>query len=427
MSTLPELQALFNKFDSDGNGKISVTELTRLMEMLAKGTLSPAEIGSLLRKIDKNNDGQVDFMEFVQWIQGGRSRLKKKTTLAKNMEVAAEEIPVDEDTSWPVQLGMTVDIKGSIKRWNLQTGEEVSLMGSRTPAGFRFTSVQSDIEHENLVKKPHKEGSLCCAAVNWSSGACITGAGDNTLKLWSQDGSVDRTFVCKGTEGAPLCVQVSWQKMLMICGTTGCLLKMFQLDDAAATSASQRCEGSDGVNCLDVEWDKRRVVCGSGNNVVLWDYAASKTSTKTLGAHTDTVTALCVDWQQDVAISGSLDRTFCYWDLKTCTKLRSVNHAGAIRCMAGASPYDSVITGDSEGVLRVWDSKSCVCVKKLTGHKDAVLSMSKVESGYMASVGRDATLRLWDLSEGVEKNMMQLGEVIEGNWGIAVSIKPPDI
>lgn len=64
------LQAAFNVFDKDGDGKISAEELREVLDPHTTGKLcSQAEhaerIAEIIRQADKNGDGQIDFQEFA--------------------------------------------------------------------------------------------------------------------------------------------------------------------------------------------------------------------------------------------------------------------------------------------------------------------------------------------------------------------------
>lgn len=50
-----------SQFDSDGDGQISLGELREAMKKLMGEQLNHREIDEILRDIDLNGDGQVDF------------------------------------------------------------------------------------------------------------------------------------------------------------------------------------------------------------------------------------------------------------------------------------------------------------------------------------------------------------------------------
>ena len=59
----------FTKFDHDRSGKLSVAEISELLskgQQYGLGTLAPDEtqVKAMVAKLDKNDDGEVDFDEF---------------------------------------------------------------------------------------------------------------------------------------------------------------------------------------------------------------------------------------------------------------------------------------------------------------------------------------------------------------------------
>ena len=61
-----ELQDTFQYNDMDGDGKIVPDEFVQMMEALGAG-LSNAEARVGFAEIDSNDDGLIDFEEFVAW------------------------------------------------------------------------------------------------------------------------------------------------------------------------------------------------------------------------------------------------------------------------------------------------------------------------------------------------------------------------
>ncbi|CAL1602113.1 unnamed protein product [Knipowitschia caucasica] len=66
MIGVKELRDAFKEFDSDGDGQISLGELREAMKKLMGEQLHHREIDEILRDVDLNGDGEVDFEEFVR-------------------------------------------------------------------------------------------------------------------------------------------------------------------------------------------------------------------------------------------------------------------------------------------------------------------------------------------------------------------------
>jgi len=71
-----EMRDAFEEFDADGNGLISASELKAVLDQLAKGEeensdggdedVSMEDVEEMIKMVDRNGDGQIDFEEFVQ-------------------------------------------------------------------------------------------------------------------------------------------------------------------------------------------------------------------------------------------------------------------------------------------------------------------------------------------------------------------------
>ncbi len=60
------IRSVFKYYDADGSGKISVSELKKVMDQMGI-VLSPEQIKLAVAQYDFNNDGEWDFNEFYQF------------------------------------------------------------------------------------------------------------------------------------------------------------------------------------------------------------------------------------------------------------------------------------------------------------------------------------------------------------------------
>lgn len=64
-----EILEAFKVFDSDGDGKISQTELVRVLTTIGE-KLTDAEAKQMLEAADTDSDGQIDIEEFARVLKG---------------------------------------------------------------------------------------------------------------------------------------------------------------------------------------------------------------------------------------------------------------------------------------------------------------------------------------------------------------------
>lgn len=62
------LHASFQRADRNGNGKLSRPELGQVLRRVLN-TLRSTDIDEILKDADTNNDGQINYQEFVSWLQ----------------------------------------------------------------------------------------------------------------------------------------------------------------------------------------------------------------------------------------------------------------------------------------------------------------------------------------------------------------------
>ncbi|KAF9451587.1 calmodulin-A [Macrolepiota fuliginosa MF-IS2] len=115
----------FQLFDKDGNGAISPQELTDVMRDLGQ-TPTEAELKVIMRDLDTNKDGNIDFSEFL-CLMSARSKVSRTGKVDDNEDEIRETFKVfDKDGNGSINLE---ELKTVMKNLGVKvTDEECKMM-----------------------------------------------------------------------------------------------------------------------------------------------------------------------------------------------------------------------------------------------------------------------------------------------------------
>ncbi|EME84218.1 uncharacterized protein MYCFIDRAFT_202936 [Pseudocercospora fijiensis CIRAD86] len=121
-----------------------------------------------------------------------------------------------------------------------------------------------------------------------------------------------------------------------------------------------------------------------------WKYG--RCSTKVFKGHTNGV--MCLQFDDNVLITGSYDTTVKVWDINTGEELRTLyGHTSGIRALQ----FDDkkLMTGSLDSTMRMWNWKTGELLRTFPAHQDGIITLHFTE-GYVATGSRDRTVRVWN-------------------------------
>jgi len=77
LTSQEKLQAAFRMFDKDGSGRISPEEIREVLCFGDQGAISVEAVDAIIKQVDENGDGEIEFEEFVAMMKGLDDSLKK--------------------------------------------------------------------------------------------------------------------------------------------------------------------------------------------------------------------------------------------------------------------------------------------------------------------------------------------------------------
>ncbi|KAK1440643.1 hypothetical protein QVD17_06472 [Tagetes erecta] len=68
------LERIFKRFDANGDGKISSTELGEALKTL--GSVSPEEVQRMMSELDTDGDGFISYQEYMDFCNKNRGLMR---------------------------------------------------------------------------------------------------------------------------------------------------------------------------------------------------------------------------------------------------------------------------------------------------------------------------------------------------------------
>ena len=116
----------------------------------------------------------------------------------------------------------------------------------------------------------------------------------------------------------------------------------------------------------------------------------------TFTGHIDYINCVKSFNAQQHGLTGSSDRTIREWDFNTKNMVRKFNCISACHALAIAPDDSFILSGHLDGTIKMWASNDKP-EKVFDSHEDKVIDIKMIKSDLILSMGKDETIRLFDL------------------------------
>ncbi|KAJ7108575.1 WD40 repeat-like protein [Mycena epipterygia] len=293
-----------------------------------------------------------------------------------------------------------------------------SLFQSRYLTRERWSSSKSPI-HRSFPA--HENSVVTCLIL--SKGRVISAADDGSIHVYDPLTGELRLFL-RGHTGGVWALAATGD--ILVSGSTDCTVRIWNLINGRCTQVFGGYLST--VSCLAIvhpeyintedgqreKWPKRAlIVAGSLDHIlIVWalprpgdaPYSCFDNVNNNpydrlfLEGHGQAVRALAARGR--TLVSGSSDGTVRVWDLITgVCRWVLLGHTHEVYSIALDPSRHQACSGSMDGTVRIWDLKSGRCAHTLTGHTSLVdlLGLSPCR---LVSAGADSTLRVWDPETG---------------------------
>ncbi|KAK4061400.1 hypothetical protein Trihar35433_9727 [Trichoderma harzianum] len=205
-------------------------------------------------------------------------------------------------------------------------------------------------------------GVIRAMAFSHDSKLIVSGANDNTIKIWdTSTGQCQQTLQGYGEKNASLVV---------------------------------------------FSHDSRLVASVSDNYLIrVWNRAAGRCQ-KILKGHRDSITAVAFSHDSKLIASASKDKTIRIWDSETGIFQRGLHDDTESHSLAVSHDSSLVVTGSHNGTVKIWDMATGQCLRIFRGHKSSVTSVAfSHDSRQVVSLDYRSIIKIWDVKDGCQQTM----------------------
>ncbi|WGV26771.1 protein kinase domain-containing protein [Halotia branconii] len=282
---------------------------------------------------------------------------------------------------------------GTIKLWNLATGEQIRTL----------------IRHSSPVKTFTISPDGKTLASNGVIDILGKRDNDKTIKLWNlETGKQIRTFIGHSDSVNSVTFSPDGKTLASGSGSFSFTLnnannsndKTIKLWNLETGKQIRTFIGhSSWINSVAISPDGKTLVSGSSDETIkLWNLETGE-QIRTFTGHSESVNSVAISPDGKTLVSGSSDETIKLWNLETGEQIRTfTGHSESVNSVAISPDSKTLVSGSSDETIKLWNLETGEQIRTFTGHSDPVNSVAISPDGKtLVSGSSDETIKIWRL------------------------------
>ncbi|MFX1507055.1 MAG: hypothetical protein ACFFDC_13250 [Promethearchaeota archaeon] len=310
-------------------------------------------------------------------------------------------------------------INGSIKLWDVITGDELPLdiTGHRktvnslafSPDGTILASGSGDshiylwdVSTGRLIQNFSSHTKAVYSIGFSPDGATlISGSLDTTIKLWNVTSGEEWPFLLEHPTPVYSVAVSPDGEVLASGGGNG---TTYLWNTTNGERILDLTEATDDIVSVVFSPDGTFLASGSDVGVItLWDITAEETHPSVLTESEELIFSLAFSPTREVIASGSENGVIHLWDAtygRGELLLDLIEHGGSVFSVTFSPDGTILASGGADGDIRLWNVVIEDEIQTLLGHEESVMSVDFSFNGTLASGSADNTIKLWNVGNG---------------------------
>lgn len=241
-----------------------------------------------------------------------------------------------------------------------------------------------------------RQNNIYCCDFSPDSKLICSGSMDHTLQVWDIENE-ECVADCIGHTRSVMCCAWAHNGEFILSGAWDMYIKMWDPKTGECLHSFMAHERS--TTCISIYHNHNLFVSGGWDNCVrIWNFKKRECQT-TLRKHTQVVQKVAISKNDQYIVSCGNDRGICVWDAFLGILLNFFESSRMVMSCTITFDNELIMTGDSDGILRIWCRSTGKLKKSLAGHDKGIRCLALSNSNaFLISGSYDRQLRLWKLN-----------------------------